>query len=147
MPSVFLATLPLKPKLTTSQTSFRKDEMANSRFQQTYYCTNCGSETARDDLTVKKAVFTEMGAKAKTHKSRVVDQLCPPCLTLDPDWKREAFSEPEFKVLPPQFREEGEVWEVKPPESLGGVAEARHHPTPEPVDPQQPTLPGFEAVS
>lgn len=55
-----------------------------------YICTSCLSPTRRADLTVKKAVFLEMGAGAKTIRSRVIDWLCADCLASDPDYNREA---------------------------------------------------------
>ena len=59
-----------------------------------YGCTNCGDPTKREDLTVKKAVFLEMGEGARTHRSRVVGWFCPKCVTSDIDWNREKFSPP-----------------------------------------------------
>jgi hypothetical protein len=81
---------------------------APSRYNRDYYCTKCGQKTDRDKLTPKKAVFTGMGAKAKTHRSRVMAHLCPACLAKDPDWNREPYAEPEFEVLPEHFRDEGD---------------------------------------
>lgn len=51
-----------------------------------YACTRCGTDTARDLLTVKRAVFLEMGEGARTLKSRVTDWLCPKCVASDADW-------------------------------------------------------------
>lgn len=74
--------------------------MTVTRYTRDYFCNNCGKKTDRDKLTVKKAVFTDMGTRARTHKSRVTDHLCPSCLSADPDWNREAFSEPDMKAMP-----------------------------------------------
>jgi predicted RNA-binding Zn-ribbon protein involved in translation (DUF1610 family) len=69
--------------------------MADTRYTRTYACTNCGAEVPdRDKLTVKKASFHNMGAKARTIRSRVVHWLCPACLKADPDWNRPAYSDP-----------------------------------------------------
>lgn len=81
----------------------------NSRYQRDYFCTRCGRKTDRDKLTPKKAVFTEMGSKAKTFKSRVIRVLCPECLPTDPDWNREPYSEPDFETMPEGFEEEGDA--------------------------------------
>lgn len=66
-----------------------------------YKCTRCGAKPgggteneARELLTVKKVAFLEMGIGGRTHKSRVVDWLCPKCVLDDPDWQREAFVAP-----------------------------------------------------
>ena len=53
-----------------------------------YKCTRCNRETPRDELTVKKSVFLEMGERARTLRSRVVGWLCPPCIVDDSDWQR-----------------------------------------------------------
>lgn len=100
---------------------------ANSQLQREYFCTNCGKQTDREKLTVKKAVFTEMGSRAKTHKSRAVAHLChrPTCLPADPDWQRPPYSEPDFKVMPEGFGED-EPGEYDPDN-----------------DPDQPELPLF----
>lgn len=75
--------------------------MARSRYQTTYECGNCGAETERERLTVKKVEFREMGSRAKTVKSRVVAWLCPACLVKDPVWNMEPFSEsPNVPVAP-----------------------------------------------
>lgn len=69
--------------------------MADTRYTRTYACTKCGAEVAdRDRLTVKKSSFHNMGAKARTLRSRVVHWLCPECLKADPDWNRPAYSDP-----------------------------------------------------
>jgi hypothetical protein len=59
-----------------------------------YFCSRCDARTSRDDLTVKKASFFEMGVGGKAIRSRVVDHLCPACLVTDPDFKREPFATP-----------------------------------------------------
>lgn len=67
----------------------------NNRYTKTYSCTRCGNEVVeRDKLTVKKVSFHGMGARARTYKSRVIAWLCPTCLRNDPDWKREAYTDP-----------------------------------------------------
>lgn len=53
-----------------------------------YSCTRCKKNTPRDELTVKKSVFLEMGELARTIRSRVVDWLCPECVVKDLDWRR-----------------------------------------------------------
>ena len=78
----------------------------NSQFQRDYFCTRCGKRTDRDKLTVKKAVFTDMGSRAKTHKSRVIRALCPKCLPTDADWQKPGYSEPDFEVMPEGFEDE-----------------------------------------
>lgn len=65
--------------------------MAN---QPHYACTRCSKPTKREELTVKKALFTEMGMGAGTKRARVTDWLCSTCLDSDPDWQREKFSPP-----------------------------------------------------
>ena len=106
---------------------------ANSQLQRDYFCTNCGRKTDRDKLTVKKVVFTEMGSKAKTFKSRAVEHLCdrPTCLPADPVWNLPPYSEPEFKVMPEGFEDENDGDEAP-------VADERD------LDPDQPMLPGME---
>lgn len=59
-----------------------------------YACTRCTAPTKREELTVKKALFTTMGEGPKTKKARVVDWLCGKCLTEDFDYQREKFSPP-----------------------------------------------------
>lgn len=59
-----------------------------------YACTNCQRPTKRDDLTVKKSLFVEMGAGSRTVRSRVVAWLCNSCLIQDVDFRREKFSPP-----------------------------------------------------
>lgn len=66
-----------------------------NRYTKTYACTKCGTEVEhRDRLTVKKVSFHGMGARARTFRSRVIAWLCPTCLKNDPDWKREAYTDP-----------------------------------------------------
>lgn len=63
-----------------------------------YVCNGCGNPTARDMLTVKKVLFTGMGAGAKTDRARVVAWLCPPCTKRDEDWNRPANTQPAERV-------------------------------------------------
>lgn len=56
-----------------------------------YKCTRCGKDCQRDLLTVKKAVFLEMGMGGRTIRSRVVGWLCPSCTANDSDWNQEKF--------------------------------------------------------
>ncbi len=60
-----------------------------------YSCTGCGLSKKRDELTVKKVVFLEMGAGARTKRSRVVDWLCNECLESDPTFIMPAFTPPK----------------------------------------------------
>lgn len=59
-----------------------------------YACTRCHTPTSREQLTVKLAMFREMGEGARTVRSRVIDWLCATCLDSDPDFNREKFSPP-----------------------------------------------------
>ena len=68
--------------------------MAN---QPDYYCTRCNISTKRELLTVKKAVFTEVGMYAKTIRSRTTDWLCPNCVATDPDYNRETIDSPSYR--------------------------------------------------
>lgn len=63
-----------------------------------YGCTRCKTPCDRDVLTVKKALFVDMGEGASTKRSRVVDWLCQTCLKLDPDYNREKFNPPRIEV-------------------------------------------------
>lgn len=65
--------------------------MANQPY---YGCTRCGADTVRNLLTVKKAVFLEMGEGGRTLRSRVTDWLCPECVAKDADWNRPKFAPP-----------------------------------------------------
>lgn len=60
---------------------------------QVYVCTKHGGEVPRELLTVKKILFTEMGAGGRTQRARVVAWLCPECVAVDPD-----FNLPKFKA-------------------------------------------------
>lgn len=62
--------------------------MAN---QPEYICTGCEQMFDREELTVKKAVFLEMGVGARTKRSRVVAWLCPGCLRKDGQYTLPAF--------------------------------------------------------
>jgi len=69
--------------------------MSDTRYTRSYACTKCGKDVPdRDRLTVKKASFHTMGARAKTIRSRVIHWLCPDCLKVDPDWNREPYQDP-----------------------------------------------------
>jgi hypothetical protein len=76
----------------------------------------CNKITLRELLTVKKAVFTAMGAGGKTLRSRTTAYLCNECLPKDEDYQREAFtgapgmkSEPLERVRAAQRKAEGET--------------------------------------
>lgn len=62
-----------------------------------YVCTKCGASTHRDLLTVKKVLFTEMGAGSRTLRARVVDWLCPKCVKEDPAWQAPAHRTPRYE--------------------------------------------------
>lgn len=64
-----------------------------------YCCTRCNTPTPRASLTVKKAMFTEMGEGARTKRSRVTDWLCNNCLARDEDYLRERFSPPRSELV------------------------------------------------
>jgi hypothetical protein len=70
-----------------------------------YVCNGCGKHTARKMLTVKKILFTSMGAGSTTTRSRVQAWLCPPCVQKDPDWNLPANRQPSERV-PAQMIEE-----------------------------------------
>lgn len=59
-----------------------------------YACSVCGDPTPRKDLSVKKVTFLEMGAGARTIRSRVAEWMCPSCRKKDEDWNREPFQIP-----------------------------------------------------
>lgn len=59
-----------------------------------YGCTQCGRSCAREILTVKRVQFVEMGEGASTKKSRVLEWLCPSCLSQDLDFLRDKFVPP-----------------------------------------------------
>lgn len=63
-----------------------------------YICNACGKPTRRDDLVVKKVLFTSMGQGANTIKGRVVAWLCEPCTSKDPDWNRPPNVQPSERV-------------------------------------------------
>jgi hypothetical protein len=59
-----------------------------------YECSRCGKPTRREMITVKRAVFLEMGERARTIRARVVDWLCPECVAADVDWNRPPYRTP-----------------------------------------------------
>lgn len=65
--------------------------MANS---PDYVCSNCKREVPRELLTVKRATFMQMGAGARTLRSRVKGWLCEDCIAMDPDWNQEELLTP-----------------------------------------------------
>lgn len=71
-----------------------------TRYNKTYACTMCETETPHEKLTVKKAVFTGMGAGARTFRSRRLHWLCPQCLAKDPEWTLEPYVAPEDRDDP-----------------------------------------------
>lgn len=62
-----------------------------------YVCTNCGMDKSKQDLTVKKVLFTDMGEGARTLRSRVVSWLCKSCLEEDFDFNREPNVTPKWR--------------------------------------------------
>ena len=48
-----------------------------------YRCTQCGKETDRDLLTVKKVSFLEIGENPRAIKTRTESWLCPNCIKED----------------------------------------------------------------
>jgi hypothetical protein len=63
-----------------------------------YRCTKCKRDCKRAELTVKKAVFLEMGEGARTVRSRVMEWLCESCLEVDPEYNKEKFAPKEVTV-------------------------------------------------
>lgn len=61
-------------------------------------CSNCGRVANREQLTVKKVQFSEMGQGAATLRSRVVAWLCNSCLESDMDWNRPRLRAPKGLV-------------------------------------------------
>ena len=63
-----------------------------------YICNGCGKPTRRSMLTVKKILFTGMGAGASTDRARVVAWLCPDCVKKDPAWNLPPNIQPAERV-------------------------------------------------
>lgn len=59
-----------------------------------YACTRCSRNVGRHNLTVKKAIFVEMGEGGRTLRSRVTGWLCDLCLKEDAQ-----YSLPKFRNL------------------------------------------------
>jgi hypothetical protein len=55
-------------------------------FVSEYKCTECDAITPREELTVKRVVFRQMGEFGRTLKGRVVGWLCPDCRDKDAVW-------------------------------------------------------------
>lgn len=51
-----------------------------------YACTVCGKITPRDELSVKKVVFTTMGSRGNVFRTRAVEWLCDTCLYADAEY-------------------------------------------------------------
>lgn len=64
-----------------------------------YVCNGCGKPTRRSMLTVKKVLFTSMGAGSKTTRSRVKQWLCPDCVKRDEDWNLPPNIQPSERVF------------------------------------------------
>jgi hypothetical protein len=64
-----------------------------------YNCNGCGKATRRSLLTVKKVLFTGMGAGAKTDRARVTAWLCPDCTKRDSDWMRPPHIQPAERTV------------------------------------------------
>lgn len=71
--------------------------MAN---EHEYVCNGCGKLTRRSMLTVKKVLFTSMGAGSKTTRARVKAWLCPDCTKRDTDWNLPKHRQPSERVAP-----------------------------------------------
>lgn len=65
-----------------------------------YVCNGCSAPTTRDMLTVKKVLFTSMGAGSSTTRARVVAWLCPICTRRDEAWNIEPNKPPSERVKP-----------------------------------------------
>jgi hypothetical protein len=48
-------------------------------------------------LTVKKVLFTGMGAGSRTVRARVIGWYCPRCTVKDSDWQRPAHEHPSSR--------------------------------------------------
>ncbi len=64
-----------------------------------YVCNKCGDPTKRSLLTVKKVLFTDMGAGSKTLRSRVIGWYCPPCTVRDSEWNLPAHKTPNTRLV------------------------------------------------
>ena len=71
-----------------------------------YICTRHGGEVPRELLLAKKVQFVGMGEGSRTHRSRVVEWLCPQCIAKDEDWNRpRSFSAFKLAVTRGFFRD------------------------------------------
>lgn len=64
-----------------------------------YVCNGCGKPTRRSMLTVKKILFTSMGAGSTTTRARVKQWLCPECTKKDEDWNLPPHLQPSERVM------------------------------------------------
>lgn len=63
-----------------------------------YSCTVCGNVTPRDNLVVKKVVFSRVGKGGKQLRARTRAWICDTCIESDPDWSAPAyFSSPGLR--------------------------------------------------
>ena len=56
-----------------------------------YICSACGGRSTKERLHAKRVMFTTIGDKPKTVRSRTVAWLCEVCMMRDYDWNLEAF--------------------------------------------------------
>jgi hypothetical protein len=68
-----------------------------------YVCNGCGKPTNRSMLTVKKILFTSMGAGSKTSRARVKSWLCPDCTKRDADWNLPSHQQPSQRATAAQI--------------------------------------------
>lgn len=58
-----------------------------------YKCMTCKLPKERDDLVVKRVVFSNIGRNGKQLRARSVGFICSSCLATDVDWNREAWKD------------------------------------------------------
>jgi hypothetical protein len=59
---------------------------------KTTTCNQCGQEVKVADTLVKRAVFLVPGKGGRQVRSRVVGNVCNPCLKNEPDYNREPWA-------------------------------------------------------
>lgn len=55
-----------------------------------YVCSVCGGRSTKEKLASKRILFSTIGDKPKTFRTRTVAWLCEVCMLRDPDFQREA---------------------------------------------------------